>query len=66
MDNMTAKVSCFAIEEHFNNAAMTEQYFAAYNARTPQHPITAPAGVGYVPAGKKLTENCDLQVEISE
>ena len=52
MDNMTAKVSCFAIEKHLNNAAMTEQYFAAYNARTPQHPITAPAGVGYVPARK--------------
>lgn len=52
MDNMTAKVSCFAIEKHLNNAAMTEQYFAAYNARTPQHPITATAGVGYVPAGK--------------
>lgn len=51
MDNMTAKVSCFAIEKHLNNAAMTEQYFAAYNARTPQHPITA-AGVGYVPARK--------------
>lgn len=42
MDNMTAKVSCFAIEKHLNNAAMTEQYFAVYNARTPQHPITAP------------------------
>lgn len=42
MDNMTAKVSCFAIEKHLNNAAMTEQYFAAYNARTPQHPITPP------------------------
>lgn len=62
MDNMTAKVSCFAIEKHLNNAAMTEQYFAAYNARTPQHPITAPAGAGK----KKLTEGCDLQVEISE
>ncbi|GEM_PF-3211779 len=52
MDNMTAKVSCLAIEKHLNNAAMTEQYFAAYNARTPQHPITVPAGVGYVPARK--------------
>lgn len=38
MDNMTAKVSCFTIEKRLNNAAMTEQYFAAYNARSTQSP----------------------------
>lgn len=44
MDNMTAKVSCFTIEKRLNNAAMTEQYFAAYNARstqTPPPPVSA-------------------------
>ena len=66
MDNMTAKVSCLAIEKHLNNAAMTEQYFTAYNARTPQHPITAPRRCRLCAGKKKLTENCDLQVEISE
>lgn len=42
----------FEIGKHLDHAAMTEQYFTNYNARTPQHSITAPIGVGYVLARK--------------
>ncbi len=38
----------FTIEKHPDHAAMTEQYFTAYNSHTPQHNMSAPAGVGYV------------------
>ena len=38
----------FEIEKHLDHAAMTEQYFAAYNTRTPQHNMSAPAGVDYI------------------
>lgn len=42
----------FEIEKHLDHTAMTEQYFAAYNSRTPQHNMSAPTGVGYVLARK--------------
>ena len=38
----------FAIEQHLDHAAMTERYFADYNAQDPQHNITAPLGVDYI------------------
>lgn len=43
----------FLIYEHLNEAEMTEQYFAKYNAATPQHPISAPKGVHYLLAVKQ-------------
>ncbi len=42
----------FEIVRHLGHAAMTARYFAAYNSRTPHHPIAAPAGVDYVLARK--------------
>jgi len=39
--------------EHLDDEEMTQQYFKNYNDRNPNHPLSAPKGVGYVLAAKK-------------
>lgn len=38
----------FKVEQYLDHTAMTERYFTEYNRQVPQHPMTAPAGVGYL------------------
>ncbi len=44
----------FLIYEHMNADEATDAFFGAYNARNPAHGMTAPQGVGYCLAVKKV------------
>ena len=52
MEALLVKVG-FLIYEHLDHAAMTQQYFSAYNACHAENPISAPRGVDYVLAVKE-------------
>lgn len=43
----------FLIYEHLNAEEATEAFFRQYNGKNPEHPMTAPKGVGYCLAVKK-------------
>lgn len=42
----------FRVAEQLGHWEMTARHFAEYNRRTPQHPMSAPLGVGYILAEK--------------
>ena len=55
-DELEALLSAagFLIYEHLDAGEATEAFFSAYNRKNPEHAMTAPAGVGYCLAVKKL------------